>query len=102
VRLARERLGLEIADVNEAVLRRFGWQNHKGVIVLSVEPRGPADRTEIQPGDLVVTLGQYGVKDVDEVGRLLRYADPGAPVDVGIRRNVRGRLYGGDVRLYAR
>jgi serine protease Do len=102
VRLARERLGLEIADVNEAALRRFGWQNHKGVIVLSVEPRGPADRTEIQPGDLVVTLGQYGVKNVDEVGRLLRYADPGAPVDVGIRRNVRGRLYGGDVRLYAR
>jgi serine protease Do len=102
VRLARERLGLEIADVNEAVLRRFEWRDPKGVIVLSVEPEGPASRTEIQPGDLVVTLGQYGVKNMDEVGQLLRYAEPGAPVDVGIRRNVRGRLYGGDVRLYAR
>jgi serine protease Do len=102
IKLARERLGLEIDNVSEAAVRKFGWQDGRGVIVLSVEPRSPADRADIRPGDLLVTLGQYGVDDVDEVGALLQYARPQDAVDIGIRRNIRGQLYWGDVRLYAR
>ncbi len=101
-RLARELIGVTVANANEDVARRLGWPKLNGVIVIAVEKKSPADRADIRPGDLMVSMGQYWLVDVNQVGRLLSQAESGDPIDIGIRRKVRGRLYGGEVRLYAR
>ncbi len=101
-RLARERLGLTIADAMEGVARRFQWRREGGVIVVGVEPRSPADRAGLKPGDLLVTMGPYWLTDVDQAGALLSAIGPGDPVDVGFRRERGDMLYDWEARLHAR
>jgi len=102
LRLARERLGIEVANANHQVVRKLGWKPRQGVIVVTVEADSPADRADIRPGDLMVSMGQYWLRDVDQVGALLAHVHTGDPVDLGIRRMVRRSIYGGEVRLRAR
>ena len=103
-RLALERLGLTITDVKETVARRF--QRHPrhrpGVIVVAVEPMSPAQRADLQPGDLLVSMGPHWLTDVDHVGTLLANTKAGDPVDIGFRRQRQGRLYDGEVHLHAK
>jgi len=99
--LARQHLGLGIANVKDSGARRFA-PDSGGVIVVAVEPQSSAAREDIRPGDLLVQLGKHWIADVDEVGTLLSGIAEGAPVDVAIRRAVPGGLIHFAVRLYAR
>lgn len=101
-RLASERLGLTVADVNESATRRFRWDRPGGVIVMAVEPRGPADQFGLAPGDLLVSMGKNWLTDVSHIGALLADIQSGDAVNVGFRRAIQGRLYEGEARLYAR
>jgi len=100
--LAVAHLGVTIADVKENAARRFGLRGRLGVIVMAVEPKSPADRADIQPGDLLVSMGKHWLIDVNHVGALLAGIEAGDPIDVGVRRTVRGRLVDGEVRVHAR
>ncbi len=104
-RLALARLGLVISDAKDKTAKHFRWDRRpsgRGVIVVAVEPGSPANRADIQPGDLLVSMGPHWLTDVNHVGTLLDIADPGDLVDVGFRRERRGRLYDGEVHLHAR
>ena len=104
-RLALARLGITIANVEDAAARHFRWSRDRrgsGVIVVAVEPRSPGRRADIQPGDLLVSMGSHWLMDVEHVGTLLAGVEVGDPIDVGFRRESRGRLFDGETRLDAR
>ena len=100
-KLAFRHFGLTIADVKDRAAERFRWSK-QGVIVVAVEPKSPADREDIQPGDLLVSMGPYFLDNVDHVGTLLEGLESGDRVDVGFRRWYRRGLFESHVRLYAR
>ena len=79
-----------------------GMQGGPGVFVMAVEPGSPVQRIEIQPGDLLVSMGRCWLTDVDHVGTLLAGVRAADPVEMGSRRERRGQSYDGEVRLYAR
>lgn len=99
--LAAKHLGLTLADVKDRAARQFRWDK-QGVMIVAVEPNSPAAREDIQPGDLLVSMGRYWITDIDQVGSLLTGISQGAAVDVGIRRLARGGILDGEVRVYAR
>ncbi len=101
-RLARERLGLSIEDAREDVARRFLLRRPGGVIILGVEPRSPADRAGLRPGDLLVAIGSFSLSDVDMMGRLLAQVVSSDPVELRFRRERRTDLIESEVLLYAR
>ena len=101
-RLARKKLGISIANAADEVAKRFLVRRHGGVIVTVVEPDGPAARAGLQPGDLLITMGRFWLRDVDQVGALLTHAESGEPIDLSFRREVRRGLYEFEVRVYAR
>jgi len=101
-RLANERLGMTVDDAREDVARRFLLRGAGGVIVLGVEPRSPADRAGLRPGDLLVAMGTYSLNDVDMMGQLLAQVRQGDAIDVRFRRERRDMLYETEVSLYAR
>ncbi|MGD2107791.1 MAG: trypsin-like peptidase domain-containing protein [Phycisphaerae bacterium] len=103
-KLARARLGLIITDAKDAVARQFQRNPRRkpGVIVVALDPSGPAEQADIRPGDLLVSMGSRWVLDVDHVGALLAGTRKGEPVDIGFRRKFQGRLYDGEVHLHAR
>jgi len=99
--LAMQKLGVGIEDVSEATARRYRSKRH-GVRVVSVEPRGPANRADIRPGDLIISMNQYYIRDEEHVGALLAGTRTNDPVDVGFHRRSSGLVYHDEVRLYAR
>ncbi len=103
--LAALKLGAVISDVSDKAAKRFrraSVDGGGGVIVMAVEPQSPAERADLQPGDLLVSMGPYWVTNVNQVGTLLSHVGPDTPIDVGFRREHRGRLYEGETRLHAR
>ncbi|MBU0610666.1 MAG: PDZ domain-containing protein, partial [Armatimonadetes bacterium] len=71
------------------------------VIVVGVEPGSAADRADLRPGDIIVYLGRYRIRDVDQVGLLLRELRTGDPADVTFWRITRRQIVEGEARLYA-
>jgi S1-C subfamily serine protease len=58
--------------------------HHKGLIVLSLEPAGPAAKAGVLIGDIVVQLGGKAVQDTDDIQRALEghAVGQGVPVDI--------------------
>ena len=68
--------------------------HHKGLIVLSLEPAGPAAKAGVLIGDVVVALGGRQVAETEELQTALESSAPGKSVEVAILR-------GGDSRKLA-
>ncbi|NYZ15392.1 DegQ family serine endoprotease [Azospirillum sp. RWY-5-1] len=62
-------LGVRIQAVTPEIAESLGLQQHKGALVASVTPNGPAANAGIQAGDVVV---KFDGKDINEMRRLPR------------------------------
>jgi S1-C subfamily serine protease len=60
--------------------------HHKGLIVLSLEPQGPAAKAGILIGDILVTLAGQSVDDTDDIQGVLEKYAVGQPVEAGVLR----------------
>jgi S1-C subfamily serine protease len=79
-------LGIRPADITPQVAQRFGLPTTKGVLVVGVTSGGPAARAGIQGGDVIVELGGKKVTGVTDLLDVLRSQQPGAQVQVVVRR----------------
>ena len=60
--VTRRALGLELSGVNDELRRRFNIKDTvKGVVVTRVDPNSSAADKRIQPGDIIVEVGQEPV-----------------------------------------
>src|SRR5688572_17120753 len=66
----RQALGLTVSGVNEELRRRYNLKEGlKGVVVTRVDPNSPAADKRIQPGDVIVEVGQEPVSAPADVTR---------------------------------
>ena len=66
----RRALGLELSGVNDETRRRFNIKDTvKGVVVTRVDPNSAAADKRIQPGDVIVEVGQEPVSTPADVTR---------------------------------
>jgi serine protease Do len=67
---ARRALGLELSGVSEELRRRFNIKETvKGVVVTRVDPNSAAADKRIQPGEVIVEVGQEPVSNPADVAR---------------------------------
>ena len=87
-RIARGFLGVGMQPVRlpEALLAAHGLAGESGVMVLGVEPDGPADRGGLLIGDVVVALDGERVEDTDDVQAALGGDRVGADLRVTVIR----------------
>jgi S1-C subfamily serine protease len=78
---AGSQLGLQLEDVPEAARTALGVRY--GVMVTRV--RGPASRTRILPGDVIVRVNEAPVRNLEEFNRLIAEKPAGA-IGVFVRR----------------
>ncbi|MDP2341038.1 MAG: trypsin-like peptidase domain-containing protein [Deltaproteobacteria bacterium] len=97
--LAQQHLGLALAELDPAAAVRLGLRS--GVVVKGVDPGGPAGKSGILPGDLVVRLGSFGVRSVKDLA-ILEDIDADDDVAVRIVRIDRRRVFAAEVVLRAR
>lgn len=60
--------------------------HQKGLIVLSVEPDGPAAAAGVLIGDILISLGGKAVSDTDDVQLALEAVGVGHPIEAGLLR----------------
>ncbi len=79
-------VGLQPIALPEALAQQLKLSNRGGVIILSIEPQGPAWKAGLLIGDILVSLDGKAIEDTDDVQRVLDPAFVGKPVKAGVVR----------------
>lgn len=96
-KISRGWLGIVIQDVDEATGQALGLKDHKGAMVVSVQPGQPADEAGIKDGDIIRKIDGQEIEDRDELLRVVASKKPGTRVDVEVLRE--GKLQTLKVKL---
>lgn len=85
-----EKLGLQLAPLTPDLRSEAGLESEEGVFIEGVDPTGAAALSGLQPGDLIIRIGNAPVTTTGEVGEALASLEEGAPIRLLIeRRGVR-------------
>lgn len=84
-RVVRGWLGVSIQELTPVLQEFYGTRN--GVVVSSVDDKGPAAKAGMQSEDIVVKVGETQISTVDQFQRIVSSAAPGTVVPVGIMRD---------------
>lgn len=83
-RVARGYLGVNIATVTPAILKQHKLGATKGVVITAVAPDGPAARTKLGEGDVVVAVEGKPVKTNLELRTAIAGAKPGSTISLDV------------------
>ncbi|MFN3467398.1 MAG: PDZ domain-containing protein, partial [Candidatus Brocadiales bacterium] len=102
-KLAMGRLGLEVKAFTSDIAKKLGldWLTG-GVLISGVEARSPAGEAGIEPGMVIISLGDYKISSLEEMARLLERVKSGDRVDVGLAWMDAWGAHRGYTRLRAR
>ncbi len=68
-------VGITVKNFNENIARKFGIKSSRGVIVMAVEKGSPADKADIQVGDLVKEIDSNEITDTDAFYNVVKAAN---------------------------
>ncbi|HOF41017.1 MAG TPA: trypsin-like peptidase domain-containing protein [Candidatus Hydrogenedentes bacterium] len=85
---AEDILGLRTQPLTDQMRERLGLDGDlAGVVVSEVKASSPADKAGIRVGDIVVRIGKYAVRNMDDFKRLMKeQAQPGGSVLIRLFR----------------
>ncbi len=64
-------LGMELADMTEALARRYDIEESAGVLVTYVEPNSPAAEAGVRPGDIITQANRKDIADLEEYNQIV-------------------------------
>ncbi len=80
-------LGVVIQNVTEELAEGLGLGNTDGVLVAGVPEDGPAFKSGIKAGDVILSFGDKQVRETRELSRVVAETEVGAKVKVLLWRN---------------
>jgi serine protease Do len=85
-KVTRGSIGIQFREgLSSAVNRVYGFKN--GVLVQEVQPGGPAEKSGLKPGDIIVTIDGRPVKDGDDLVNEIASRKPGSTIRLGFLRD---------------
>jgi serine protease Do len=91
-------LGFEVADMDAAAAREFGFAQSGGVVIADVTPYGAADRRGVLTGSRLLAVGRTQIRGVRDARAALRAAARGQVVSL-LLELPDGRTYIANVRV---
>ncbi len=85
-KVSRGWLGIVIQDVDEPTAQALGLPDHKGAMVVSVQPGQPAEKGGMKDGDIIRKIDGQTVEDRDELLRIVASRKPGTEAKVEVLR----------------
>jgi Do/DeqQ family serine protease len=85
----RGQLGIFVAKVTSDVASTLKLKEAKGVVVLQVQPGGPAERAGLRKGDVITTYNGVAVNDPNAFRNQVARTPPGTEVTITILRDGR-------------
>ena len=68
-------VGITVKNLSDIMAKKFGIKADKGVIITAVEKNSPADRAELQIGDLIKEVDKKEIKGKDDFEKAMSTAD---------------------------
>jgi S1-C subfamily serine protease len=79
-------VGMQPVQLPESLQQKLNLTNQYGVIVLSIEPDGPAEKGGLMVGDILIAIGGKETTDTEDVQGALGAAAIGDPLAVTVIR----------------
>ena len=86
-KVVRGWLGVQIQSVDDDLATGLGLDAKRGVVIADLTPGGPAERSGMKHGDVVLEFNGTAVKDPDHLQSLVAAQDPGKPASLKVRRD---------------
>jgi serine protease Do len=86
-RVVRGRLGVQIRDLSDGMVKQWNLKSKNGAVVSSVEPDSPAEKAKIKQYDVITGVNGQPVKNSDELRFKIADVQPGNKVDLTIVRD---------------
>ncbi len=86
-RVIRGYIGVDGQDINQVTARLLGTQHLGGIIVLGVEPGGPADKAGLQEQDIITVIDGQKINGKENVMDIVTDLRPGTNVEITILRD---------------
>ena len=80
-------LGAGVQEMSRDLAETFELEPRDGVLIRSIEPGGPADRANIEPGDVVTHIGDERTREPSELLATVATVSPGDAVTVRFIRD---------------
>src|SRR5712691_3711078 len=85
-KVVRGRIGVTIQDVNAQLAESFGLDRPRGALVSSVEKDGPAAKSGLQPGDVILGVNGKPIERYGELSGSIAAMKPGADATLDVWR----------------
>ena len=86
-KVTRAYLGIMVQDVTPGIAKAMNLKDMKGVLVGDVSPNGPAKKSGLQRGDVILELNGKPMEDSRQLRNTISMMDPTATVKLKLVRN---------------
>jgi serine protease Do len=86
-KVTRSQLGVTVQNVSSDMAANLGLKQSGGVIISSVAPGSAAERAGLKQGDVIESLNDQHVTDLNTLRNRVAEAGPGATAELGIVRD---------------
>ena len=83
----RAYLGIMVQDITPGISKAMNLKDMKGVLVGDVSPSGPAQKSGVQRGDVILQVNGKPMEDSRELRNTISMMDPTATVSLKLLRN---------------
>ncbi|CAH2779342.1 MAG: HtrA protease/chaperone protein [Candidatus Burkholderia crenata] len=90
-KVTRGRIAMAIGEVTKEVADSLGLPKAQGALVSSVEAGGPADKADIQPGDIILKYNGHDVSTATDLPRMVGDTKPGTKATITVWRKGESR-----------
>jgi serine protease Do len=86
-KITRGMIGVSVGLIPSEAVDELGLKDRRGALVATVTPGGPAERSGMEPGDVIIAFNGKPVTNRDELVRTVVNTKPGTRVDVKVIRD---------------
>jgi serine protease Do len=85
-RVTRGRIGVQIEQVTKELAESIGLGKAQGALINRIEPRAPADKAGLEPGDVIIKIDGKPIEKSSDLPRLVGNTKPGTKSNLTIFR----------------